>query len=73
MAINMGFLTNPMTWIVATFFFALLFVVLLIFVIILAKMTHAITELKAKMKGAPIAMFFMDSRYCDWKVIKPEA
>jgi len=69
----MEFLTNPILWIVLTFVFIALFIVLLIFLIVLAKKTHMIVEFKAWMKGYPIALFFQENRYCEWKPVKPEA
>ena len=69
----MDFLANPIIWIVLTFVFLALFGVVLIFMIILAKKTHMIVEFKAWMKGYPIALFFQENRYCEWKPVKPDA
>jgi len=66
-------LVNLYFWIGISFLFLLLFGLLLIFLIILAKKTHAIVEFKATMKGIPICQFYNDNRYCEWKPIKPEA
>ncbi len=44
----------------------------MIFLIVLAKKTHAIIEFKAWFKGIPIALFFEENRYCDWKPVKPD-
>ena len=41
--------------------------------IFLAKKTHAIIELKAFIRRRPIGLFFQDNRYCEWKLVKPEA
>ena len=35
--------------------------------------THAIIEFKSWLKGYPIALFFQENRYCEWKPVKPEA
>lgn len=35
--------------------------------------THAIIEFKAWLKGYPIALFFEENRYCEWRPVKPEA
>jgi hypothetical protein len=70
---SLSFLTNIYLWIGTTMLFLLLFVLLLIFVIVLSKKTHAIVELKAWMKGRPIALFFLENRYCEWKPVTVEA
>ena len=69
----MDFLANPILWIILAFTFLILFGILLVFLIILAKKTHMIVEFKAWMKGYPIALFFQENRYCEWKPVKPEA
>ena len=51
----------------------LLFGLLIIFLVVLAKKTHTIVEFKAWMKGRPIALFFQENRYCEWKPVEPEA
>jgi len=35
--------------------------------------THAIVEFKAWLKGQPIALFFQENRYCEWRPVNPEA
>jgi hypothetical protein len=73
MAAAVVWYSNPMIWAIA-FFITFLFVIIqFIFLILLKMFTHGFVELKAKMKGIPIAMFFEDSRYMNWKPIKPEA
>ena len=66
-------LVNIYFWIVMSFLFLAMFGLLLIFLIVLAKKTHAMVELKAWTKGVPISQFYMDNRYCEWLPIKPEA
>lgn len=66
-------LINIYLWMGLTFLFLILFILLLIFVIILAKKTHAVVEFKSWMKGWPIALFFQENRYCEWKPVAPEA
>jgi len=68
-----GILTNVYLWIGATLFFLLLFGILLIFVIMMAKKTHAIIEFKAWMTGKPIALFFSENRNVVWRPVKAEA
>jgi len=68
-----SFLTNIYLWIGISLVFILLFFLLLIFLIIIAKKTHAIIELKAWFKGKPIALFFLENRYCEWKPVAVEA
>lgn len=70
---NLSFLSNIYIWIGGTFIFLLLFFLLLIFVIVLGKKTHAIVEFRAWMKGHPIAMFYQENRYVEWKPVKTEA
>ena len=69
----LAFLTNIYLWMGLTFLFLIMFGVLLIFLVILAKKTHAIIEFKSWMKGWPIALFFQENRYCEWKPVEPEA
>jgi len=69
----MDILLNIYLWMGLTFLFLILFGLLLIFVIILGKKTHAVVEFRAWMKGWPIALFFQENRYCDWRPVKPEA
>lgn len=65
--------TNIYMWIGLAFFFLLMAIILLILVIVIARKTHGWIELKAWMRGRPIALFFMENRYCDWRPVKPEA
>lgn len=69
----MDFLVNIYLWIGLALTFMTFFGLLLIFLIILGKKTHAIIEFKAWMKGRPIALFFQENRYCEWKPVEPEA
>ncbi|MFW5794696.1 MAG: hypothetical protein ACOCV1_04345 [Bacillota bacterium] len=69
----MEFITNIYVWMGATFLFLILFILLFIFIIVLAKKTHAIVEFKAWMKGVPIAMFFQENRYVEWRPLKPDS
>lgn len=68
----MAWLTNIYLWMGLSFLFLLLFVLLLIFLVVLTMKTHAIIEFKSWMKGRPIALFFEENRYVDWKVVKSE-
>jgi hypothetical protein len=68
-----SFLTNIYLWMGASILFLLLFVLAFIFIIIIAKKTHAIIELKGWMKGKPIALFFQENRYCEWRPVVVEA
>ena len=70
---GMSFLSNIYVWIGASLLFMLLFFLLLIFLIIISKKTHAIIELKAWMKGKPIALFFLENRYCEWRPVVVDA
>jgi hypothetical protein len=64
-------MSNPMTWIVVAFTFIALTVLLIIFIIVIAKKTHMVVEMKAWMKGYPISQFYQENRYVEWKAIKP--
>lgn len=70
---NLGWMTNIYLWISIGLLFMVLFILCFIFLIILAKKTHAIVEFKAWRKGNPIALFFQENRYCEWKPVEPEA
>lgn len=56
-----------------TFIFLLLFVICFIFIVYLAKKTHAMVEFKAIRRGFPICMFFEENRYVEWKPLKSDA
>lgn len=64
---------SPVMWIGISLFFILAFFICFILLIVLGRKTHAMVELKAWMKGRPIALFFQENRYCEWKVVSPEA
>ena len=66
-------ITNIYLWMMLAFVFMTLFGILFIFIIIMAKKTHMVVEFKAWMKGRPIALFFLENRYCEWKPVDPEA
>jgi len=68
-----NFLANIYLWMMLSFVFMTLFGLLFIFMIIMAKKTHMVVEFKAWMKGRPIALFFQENRYCEWKPVEPEA
>jgi len=69
----LDFLTNIYVWMGLSLTFALLFIVAIIFIIVISKKTHAIIELKAWLKGRPIALFFLENRYCVWRPVTVEA
>lgn len=69
----MAWLANVYLWIGLTMLFVVLFIILFIFLVVLAKKTHAIVEFKAWTKGRPIALFFLENRYCEWKPVESEA
>lgn len=66
-------LLNLYVWIGATFLFMISTGLLIIFLIVLKMKTHALIEFKAWFKGMPIALFFQENRYCDWRPVEPEA
>lgn len=69
----MEWITNIYLWMGLTFLFLIMFVLLFIVLIIMAKKTHATVELKAWMKGIPISQFYQDTGYVEWKPTKVEA
>jgi len=66
-------LNNIYLWIILALVFMCLFGLMIILLVILGKKTHAIIEFKAWMSGKPIALFFQENRYCEWKPVKVEA
>lgn len=66
-------LSNLYLWMGLAFFFLLGFLVLLILLVLISKRTHAMMEFKASFKKKPIAMFFREDRYVEWKSVVPEA
>jgi hypothetical protein len=69
----MGVLTNIYLWIGTSLFFILVSGLLFLVLVILKMKTHAIIELKAWLRGKPIALFFQENRYCEWRAVDPEA
>jgi hypothetical protein len=67
------FYLNIYTWIGLAILLFVWFIISMILLILMARKTHAIVEFKAWAKGQPIAMFFQDSRYCEWRPVKTEA
>lgn len=68
---GMGFLLNNTLWIGVTVFFGLFTIGLGIFYYLLVKKTHLVTELKAFKSNTPIAIFFQDNKFAEWKPISP--
>jgi len=66
-------LVNPLLWIGLFFFMFIIVIILAILLFILGKKTHCLVELKAWIKGRPIAMFFQENRYVEWKPVVPDA
>lgn len=60
-------------WLGLTGFFAILFMLMIVFLIFIAKKTHAIVEFKSSVSGTPISIFFQDNKYIDWKNSKPDS
>lgn len=67
------FYLNIYTWMFTAIICLLLFGTMMVVFIIMAKKTHMVPEFKAFLKGRPICLFYRDDRYCDWKVVAPEA
>lgn len=67
----MEFLLNIWVWVGSFIFFTVLCIMLSILYYFLFNKTHIKTELKASLSKTPIAMFFQDNMYVDWKPITP--
>lgn len=70
---NFSFLGPPEYWAMAAAFIFLLFGVVTIILIILARKTHALLEWKAMLSGKRLVLFFDDSRTVDWRTEKPSS
>jgi len=70
---DLSWVTNIYLWISLALLFMILFGLLFMFLIIMSKKTHMMVEFKAWLKGRPIALFFQENRYCEWKPVEPEA
>ena len=68
---GMDFLLNVNLWIGMTIFFGIVVLILAIFYFILFRRTHAGVELKAFFSNTPIAIFFQDNKFAEWKSITP--
>lgn len=68
-----NWILNLYLWIGATLFMTVMFGLILLFLVILSKKTHAMIEFKSWSKGWPIALFFQENRYCEWKPVKTDA
>jgi len=68
----MEWILNPYIWMGTAALFFLLTTVQLIFLFIASRKTHMIVELKAMAKRKPIALFFHENRYCEWKAVDVE-
>jgi len=64
---------NPILWIWVAVAETIIIIMMFIIMILMKLFTHGFQELKAKIKGIPICIFFEDSRYACWKPIKPDA
>lgn len=67
------FYANPVFLIWTIVGLTIAIICMVIMFVLLRLFTHGFQELKAKVKGIPICMFFEDSRYVKWRPIKPEA
>jgi hypothetical protein len=67
------FYMNIYLWIGMSGILFLWFLGSMIFLILLSRRTHAIVEFKASFSGKPIALFFQDNRYCEWRPVPVDA
>ncbi len=70
---GLAWITNTYLWMGLTFLFFLLFILVMVVLVFISKKTHAMVEFKAWRKGHPIALFFQDNRFCEWKPVEPDA
>jgi len=68
---GMEFLLNNTLWIVMTVVFGIGVFGMGIFYFILFKRTHVKVELKSFFSNTPIAIFFQDNKFAEWKPITP--
>ena len=64
---------NLWFWVGCTFLFFILWLLWSLIIVMFVMKTHASVELAAWIKGNPIALFFQENRYCEWKVVTPDA
>lgn len=67
------FYLNPFVLLGVIGILMLWFIASMILLILLARRTHAIIEFKASFQGKPIALFFQDNRYCEWRPVPVDA
>jgi hypothetical protein len=67
------FYLNIYFWLGMSALFFILWLIETIILVLLSKKTHMIDEFKAWMKVYPIALFFQENRYVEWKPVKPDA
>ena len=60
-------------WLVMAGIQIIVFMIIMIFIIVISKKTHALIEFKAAFKGTPVAQFFQSNKYCEWKNTKPDS
>jgi len=73
MEIIVGLTNNIFFWITICIGCLIVFLLMFILLFVLGKKTHAIIEFKAWLNGKPIALFFGEDRYCEWKPVDTEA
>jgi len=56
-------------WIMAALFFICIDLLLVIFLVVVMKKTHAMSEVKAWFAKKPLALYFQENRYCEWKPV----
>lgn len=65
----MDFLMNTTLWVGITIFFGLCVIGLSIFYYILFKKSHLKSELKCLFSKSPMAMFFQDNKFSEWRPV----
>jgi len=68
---GLEFLLNKGLWIGTTVFFSIAVIGMGMFFYVLFKRTHAMVELKAFFSNTPIAIFFKDNKFAEWKALTP--
>lgn len=69
----MALISSPLTWMIVTFIFFVLCIILVWVLVQLGKKTHAFQEWKAVRKKIPIFLFFNDDNTVDFRPMVPEA
>jgi len=71
-AIVAKLISNVYTWMIFSFILIAVLVILIIFIYLLGKRTHAFYEWRSYKKKLPLFLFFNEDNTLEWKILKPE-